>query len=310
MFDLQVNGLTWYEGDKVLSCNFWQSPSNDEIHSLRRKEKKDGIEDFLATLITAPYEEIENNLQRLWDYQAKHTEADNKLANIYGVHVEGGLISRMGIHPKANAQEFNLENVQSLVKNFPELIKLWTLCPRMDTNGDITRFLQDSGIKVAYGHSEASYEEAMNAFEKYGVNLVTHWANAMKSMPGFKHRGGSINDIKMLENFEIENALDPDEIGLAVATYKHPGIYVTAICGSEVDNDLHLDPHLLKHLAEHKRGKFILVSDSVVPDENKTGLQGGTQSLGKHMLNAFDTGLDVLQVQEATSISPYQIFKN
>lgn len=316
MFDLQVNGLTTQD----FSCDFWEAPDDESINALCKKQYKDGVSNILATLITAPYNKIEQNLERIKEYKDKFDSdrgvtKEDKRSHIYGVHMEGGLISKLGIHPAANAQEFNLENAKSLVAKFPGLIKLWTLCPKMDTNGDITKFLQDQEIKVAYGHSDCTYDEAEEAFTKYNVNLVTHWGNAMKSFPGFKHRGGSNEDILKLINLDMDQVLEREEIGLAVAAYKNPNIYVTAICGSERDGDLHLDPPLIHELADAKPGKFILVSDSVAcPGLYENGeyhkpdtLRGGLKGLGTHIINAFETSLGPETVQAASSITPYEV---
>lgn len=309
MFDLQVNGLTTAD----FSCDFWQQPSFESIDALRKHELDEGISHFLATLITAPYDSIEANLKHINDYKKQFDmeAGDPDSAHIFGVHMEGGLISKMGIHPEAHAQEFNLANVKSLVEQYPNLIKLWTLCPRMDTNGEVTKYLQDQNIKVAYGHSEANYEEAMQAFDDYGVDLVTHWCNGMKTMPGFKHRGGTTEDFKIIENFDIKDAMDVDEIGIAVAALHNPKVTVTAICGSEPDGDLHLDSYLVHKLAESKKDKFILVSDSVAAADGKqhdhSQLRGGTMTLGKHLVNALEAMVDIETVQAATSILPYEI---
>lgn len=321
MFDLQVNGLTTND----FSCDFWQSPDNESIHALRKHESNEGVFMFLATVITAPYDSITANLKRIKEYKSQFDndssiyieakknlkEDDFDMAHIYGVHVEGGLISKMGIHPEANANEFDLSKVKELVSTFPGLIKLWTLCPKLDTNGDITRFLQDSGIKVAYGHSDASYDTAMNAFDKYNVDLVTHWGNGMKTFPGFRHRGGNREDYEKLENLDIDQAIDREEIGIAVAAFKNPKVKITAICGSERDGDLHLDPYLVHKLAEAKHGNFVLVSDSVAAANGKNyeagKLRGGTRTLGTHLGNALEAMVEIPDVQAATSITPYEV---
>lgn len=339
MFDLQVNGLT----TNSFSCDFWSLPEDESIHALRKYELDEGVFMFLATLITAPYEQIEANLKHIEKYKEKYDKDSDRYleikksqllanagkdfldiqsapdssanqmneiesAHIYGVHIEGGLISKMGIHPEAHAKEFNLKNVQELVKKYPGLIKLWTLCPKADTNGDVTRFLQDSSIKVAYGHSDASYDEAMSAFDKYGVDFVTHWCNGMSTFPGFQHRGGSKIDYEHLENINLEVT---EHLGIGVAAYHNPKIALSMICGSEADGDLHLDSYLLHKAAEKKKGKVVFVSDSVAAENgksyDKSKLRGGTVTLSNHVSNAFEAMVGIAEVQEATSITPYKV---
>lgn len=284
MFDLQVNGFA----TKDFYCNFWRCPNDESIYKLSEFLYKEGISSFLATLITNSVEGFEKNLRRIKEFRSKNyfsledAHAKN-LAYIEGVHIEGGLISKLGIHPEKYSSEINFKNANHLIKSFPGLIKLWTLCPMKDHNGEITRLAQDSGIKVSYGHTQADFSTAMNAFEKYGVRLVTHWGNAMYIMQDFKQRDCRDKDLINLDNTYIKE----EYLGLGYAAYHHPEVYCMAICGSKEDYDLHLDPRLFKQLAEKKKDKLLLVSDMVAyngqtpPDH----LVGGLASLGKHYKN-------------------------
>lgn len=290
MFDLQVNGFK----NEEVSCNFWQQPSTGEIKLLNSFLYKEGVFHYLATLITDSYDSIKANLEIL------QTAQNDQLV---GAHIEGGLISKLGVHPKNFAQEFNLKKIQELVKIFPGLIKLWTFCPSLDKNGDITKFLQDSGIKVSYGHSNCDYETAWNAFEKYNVDLVTHWGNAMFVYDGFKQRDTSDEMLIALDS------IDPSEAGIGLAAYRHPKVNLMAISGSKANGDLHLDPRLLKKLFEKKAEKIILVSDLVHYDsaENPDELVGGLSSLKTHSQNAIALGISKELVEHATTKLPKQI---
>ena len=290
MFDLQVNGFK----NKDLSCNFWQQPSSDEIKLLNSFLYKEGIFSYLATLITDSYDSIKTNLEILQKTQ------DEQLV---GAHIEGGLISKLGVHPKNFAQEFNLKKIQELVKIFPGLIKLWTLCPSLDKNGDITKFLQDSGIKVSYGHSNCDYETAWNAFENYNVDLVTHWGNAMFVYDGFKQRDTSNEMLIALDS------IDPSGAGIGLAAYRHPKVNLMAISGAKANGDLHLDPNLLKKLFEKKAKKIILVSDLVHYDSSEipSDLVGGLTSLKIHSQNTIALGISKELVEHATTALPKQI---
>jgi N-acetylglucosamine-6-phosphate deacetylase len=299
MIDLQVNGLT--AKDLSFNCNFWETPGDSSIEALCRYEFKQGVTQILATLITNNIEAIEKSLARIQDYKKRHDNDEEEAqsqerTHVYGVHLEGGLISRLGIHPKEYARSLDLKAAQKLIKKFPGLIKLWTLCPKADLGGDLTRFLQDQDIKVSYGHSDANYEEALTAFEKFEVNLVTHWGNAMRVSNDFKHRYANPED--MQKNFYILDELDinkanPHDLGLGLAAYRDPKVYLMAICGSKKDGDLHLEPALIRKLIDKKKDKFILVSDSVAHLDEELGkpyaklaLRGGRRTLAEHCLNS------------------------
>ncbi len=276
MFDLQVNGLTIPEIG--LHCDFWQAPADADIDQLCEYLGTEGVTGFYATLITAPYEIIDRNLARIAGHcKARSTEAmtssttngsprpfgarDDK-AHLAGVHIEGGYISRSGIHPAEHLREFDLIKVRSLVEKYPGLIKLWTLCPLVDADGTVTKYLQSQGILVAYGHSNASALEADKAFDTYGVDLVTHWPNAMTvvrdpSQPErFDHRKPSAEYLEFLSmSCDQAKAWANDrglELGLGFSAYHRSDVSVTAICGSEADGDLHMAPEIFKILRRQK----------------------------------------------------------
>lgn len=309
MIDLQVNGFY----TKDFTCNFWQAPDNDQIKALAKYLYKEGVKQFLATLITDSYESAEKNLDCIYDYK-KHFDENkeqawaDKRAHIIGVHQEGGMITRMGVHPSKYSSALGASEANTLIGLYPGLIKLWTLCPRADKDASLTKLIQGRGISVSYGHSNASFEEAMHCFDKHKVSLVTHWGNAMKIIEGFKQRGCSDSELMAL-------ALDPkktspDLLGLGFAAYYRDDIYCMAIAGSKEHNDMHLEPNLLKKLAEKKKNKLILVSDMVCYEDFEkvpASLVGGLKSLRQHSQNAIKAGIPVVQVVEATESAPLKV---
>ncbi len=295
MFDLQVNGLTIPEIN--LHCDFWQAPADADIEKLCEFLGSEGITGFYATLITAPYEEIDRNLSRIAGFLLG---SDSSI--LAGVHIEGGYISRPGIHPLENLREFDLAKVRSLVEKYPGLIKLWTLCPLVDADGAITKYLQSQGIRVAYGHSNATANEADKAFDSYGVDLVTHWPNAMTIVRDpikhgrFDHRNPSTEylDFLAMSRSEAEAwaSVQGLELGLGFSAYHRKDVSVTAICGSAADGDMHMAAEIFSLLRTHKGTQMFLVSDDVAysTEELKAGrilgLRGGRVSLAKHFINA------------------------
>ncbi len=298
MLDLQINGFA----TENFRCNFWEAPDDESITALNHYLNQEDVKQYLATLITASYSTIETNLKRIQTYINKYGKSQ-----IIGVHLEGGLITRMGVHPAEHASALQYEEVKTLITQFPGLIKLWTLCPKLDANGEVTRLLQDHNIVVSYGHSNANYQEAYEAFENYDVRLVTHWGNAMYVMEDFYQRNCRDSDLSRLET---ETA---DHGGLGLAAYQHPEVYCMAIAGSEADEDLHLDPRLLKKLFEKKQNKMILVSDMVAKNTApKAGcaLQGGLASLRKHAENAILAGIPEADVRKACEETPRKLLDN
>jgi N-acetylglucosamine-6-phosphate deacetylase len=94
-----------------------------------------------------------------------------------GVHLEGPCLSpqRPGVHPPQHLQPLSLEVLRKITTN---IVKLITLAPELNPSAEIVQFLSDKKVCVALGHSNATYEEAQNAFAQ-GVSMMTHTFNAM-----------------------------------------------------------------------------------------------------------------------------------
>ncbi|MDD9898854.1 MAG: hypothetical protein OXU45_07635 [Candidatus Melainabacteria bacterium] len=292
MLDLQINGFATND----FECNFWACPEDEKINALNEYLQAHQVQSYLATLITASYDEFWANLKRIREYQSSFGRE-----NLIGVHIEGALISRMGVHPKKHAQALNYQAAKNLLNEFGDLIKLWTLCPRVDEAGQVTRLAQDHGIVVSYGHSEANYDEAMHSFKEYEVNCVTHWGNAMYVLDDFKQRDCSDEDLARLDS--------ESKGGLGLAAYQNDDVYCMAIAGSKNFADEHLDPRLLRKLFEKKPERMILVSDSVLAKPNCDKLQGGLTCLDQHALNAIEAGCDETAVIKACTENPKMILE-
>ena len=315
MIDLQVNGLSI--GDK-LRCSFWEAPRHKDIKRLCEYLYTRGVKQILATLISDSYDNILYSLKDIQSYKKRFdndiNEAhSNQRTHIAGVHIEGGMISRPGIHNPDYLGEFDFIRAGKLKKECPDLIKLWTLCPLKDRDGDLTKFLQDNGIYVSYGHSYANYEQAMAAFDKFKVRLVTHWGNAMPIFKGLDQRNPSAQELSYLDSVNPDTQVDPNHLGIGYAAYTRDDIYAMFICGSKEDHDLHIHPDLLKKLIKKKEGKTILVSDSVVNleyDNDKEKLRGGLNDLYGHSKNLESLGFSVDSIKQMVEENPKKVLEH
>ena len=70
-------------------------------------------------------------------------------------------------------------------------VRLMTLAPELDGAGELIDLLLARGVTVSCGHSDATAEQAMAAFDR-GARTVTHLFNAMRPLrpPRSRHRRG------------------------------------------------------------------------------------------------------------------------
>ncbi|WP_062017531.1 N-acetylglucosamine-6-phosphate deacetylase [Aureimonas sp. AU4] len=218
--DIQVNG-----GGGVLLN---ETPSVEGIRTICRTHARFGTTALLPTVITDRPEVTFAALD------AGARALDEGVPGCAGIHVEGPFIAkaRKGAHDPALIRPMSEEDLQRLVAS-PVRPLLVTVATESVTNAQIAR-LAEAGIHVSIGHCDASYDDAMAAFE-HGACCVTHLFNAMSQLG---HR-------------------DP---GLAAAALDHPGVWAGIIPDGH-----HVHPTMVALALRAKRGerRMIAISDAM-----------------------------------------------
>ena len=101
---------------------------------------------------------------------------------IHGLHLEGPWINpvRRGAHVEAFIHPPTMQEVRNLLDRGEGVIKVITLAPEVCAP-EIIRHIASRGILVSAGHSDASYQQATDAFNA-GISTVTHLFNAMSPL--------------------------------------------------------------------------------------------------------------------------------
>ncbi len=227
--DLQVNGgggQAFAEAD---------APS---LQAIADSHVAGGTTGFLATAITSPLSAMRRALETV-------RRADHPA--VLGMHLEGPFISpkRAGAHNPRHILTPSREELVRLLEGCEELVRLVTLAPELEGAGDLIENLLAAGAVPALGHSDATYEQAMESVRR-GVRSFTHLFNAMR---GFHHR----------EPGAVGAALDADA-------------FVELIC-----DGVHVHPAAVR-LVARARGfdSICLVTDAMAA----AGLSDGEYSLG------------------------------
>ncbi|MEG3864406.1 MULTISPECIES: N-acetylglucosamine-6-phosphate deacetylase [unclassified Microcoleus] len=202
-----------------------------------------GVDAFLPTLVTTSVDKFRRSLSTIADYirtVQTTVAATNKAqtAEIIGVHLEGPFLNpqKRGAHPVEFLLPLTIENVKQVLGDCADIVKIITLAPELDSTGEVISYLQSLGISVSLGHSQATAEQAQQAFDR-GASMVTHAFNAM---PSLHHR----------------------EPGLLGAAIVYPGVK----CGLIADGK-HVSPTMIDFLlraGRYEKGVF-LVSDALAP---------------------------------------------
>lgn len=204
LIDLQVNGGP--------ACNLWADPTVSQLNDLRKDMLDKGVTSFLPTLITDDLVHMRKNIEFLSKQGAGDSgrwQAENTLSRMIGIHLEGPCLApeKPGVHPPQFIKPASVELFEKIAS---EGVSLVTMAPEQDADGKSLEWLTGKGVKVALGHSNATFEEAEAAFAS-GIKLVTHLFNAM---PPLHHRAPGAAGAALLDK-QVTCCLIADGLHLA-----------------------------------------------------------------------------------------------
>jgi N-acetylglucosamine-6-phosphate deacetylase len=164
--DVQVNG-----GGDVL---FNETPTKEGIDAIAAAHRRLGTTGLMPTLISDTREKMAAALAA-----ARAAAAANP--SVLGIHLEGPFLSpdKPGVHDKAMLRAPDADDLK-LLTSWCDGTVLVTLAPErvpLDFIAELAR----CGVRVALGHSMATYEETMAAIA-HGLTGFTHLFNAMRPL--------------------------------------------------------------------------------------------------------------------------------
>jgi N-acetylglucosamine-6-phosphate deacetylase len=216
--DVQVNG-----GGDVL---FNDAPTVEGITAIAAAHRRFGTTALLPTLISDTADKM-----RIAGDAAEAAVAS--LPGVLGIHFEGPFLSpeRAGVHDQAMIRPPASQDLEFLTAPYAG-VRLVTLAPERMPEGFVAA-LADAGIRVALGHSMATYAETRAALTE-GLTGFTHLFNAMRPLA----------------------SREPGPIAAALET---PGAFYGLIVDGE-----HVAPPMLR-LALRGLGQAMLVTDAMPP---------------------------------------------
>ena len=137
-----------------------------------------GCSQFMITLATNSIEKFLKGIEVVRQYWAEGGKG------LLGLHLEGPYINpiKRGAHIEKYIKKPTIDEVNMLLQKGKNVIKIITLAPEQ-CDQEIIELIQKNKIVISAGHSNATYNEAMNAF-RLGIPVATHLFNAMSPLQG------------------------------------------------------------------------------------------------------------------------------
>ena len=206
--DLHIHGSAGYD---------FMDASVDEMKIIADSLYKEGTTTFLATTLTADQKHLRKVAKTV--YLAK-----KEIPSLLGIHLEGPYIALKykGAQNEKFVQDFNIEDLEKLIKISHKNIRYITLAPEKPNSAEFIEFATKNNICVSVGHSEASFKDVEEAI-KHGLRCTTHTHNAMS--PHHHRNPGVVTAAFYFDQLFTEMILDGIHVNRDVVktTYKIVG---------------------------------------------------------------------------------------
>ncbi|MFD7523179.1 N-acetylglucosamine-6-phosphate deacetylase [Paenibacillus chitinolyticus] len=287
MIDVHIHGANGFD---------MMDGSEASIQEVSRACAATGCTSFLATSVSSTIEDLIAMIRSV-----KRVAGHEVGAKIAGLHLEGPYLNpkRKGMQNERFLRHPDLAEMKEIFDEADGLIKMVTIAPELPGGMELISFLKETGVIIAVAHSDATYEEAKQAFEA-GASHVTHCFNGMRPI---HHR-------------------DP---GLVVAAFEEEHVSLQAI----VDG-IHLHPAIVRMMHRLKGpdgmvlitdalqamglgdgnymfgGHHVTVSEGVARLEDGT-LASSTVTMNEALRLTVDTGISLTDAVKMASSSPARL---
>lgn len=215
-----------------------------------------GTTAMVPTTLTCSREDLLKSLDLYTIADKKNTKG----ARFLGMHLEGPYLAlnQSGAQDPRYIRNPDKEEYMEVLAH-SNIIKRWSAAPELEGAIEFGKYLRSKGVLAAIAHTDAIYEEVVEAFEN-GYTLATHFYSAMSGVT----RRNTFRYAGVIESAYLIDAMDVEIIA----------------------DGIHLPPPLLKLIYKIKGTDHIaLVTDAM----RAAGMPEGDSILGNK-----DTGLKVI----------------
>jgi N-acetylglucosamine-6-phosphate deacetylase len=236
-------------------CDFMDGDTGSFLH-IAEIHARYGTTSMMPTTLTSTNEDLTRTLENYEQADSLNTKG----ADFLGLHLEGPYFSmnQRGAQDPRYIRDPDPAEYREIIWQ-RKAIRRWSAAPELPGAIEFGRFLKENGILVSIAHTDAVYEQVIDAFEN-GFSLVTHLYSGMSGVTrrnAFRYAG------------VIESAFLIDEMDVEI-----------------IADGVHLPAPLLKLIYKIKRpDRIALVTDA---------MRGAGMPEGKSVLGGLKNGLEVI----------------
>jgi len=238
-----------------------------------RTHAKYGTTSLVPTTLTSTTDEL---LKTFSVYeQAKRINTDG--ADLLGLHLEGPYFaySQRGAQDPKYLRNPQPEEYNKILAVGGKHIIRWSMAPELDGALELGDLLQSKGILASLGHTDALYEEVVEAY-KHGFRHVTHLYSCMSSITrrnAYRY-AGAIEAAYMIDDMNVEIIADGVHLPKSLLQYvcKFKAHDTIALCTDSMRAAGMPDGEYL--LGSKDKGQKVIVEDGVAKLPDRSAFAG------------------------------------
>lgn len=284
-------------------CDFMDADV-DAFLTIAETHARYGTTCMFPTTLTSDRDEL---VETLKVYEEAHRQ-NVKGAQFAGVHIEGPYLAlnQCGAQDPKYLRDPDPDEYETILAKFPGIVKRWSAAPELNGATEFGRYMMAHGVLPAIAHTDAIYEEAVEAF-KNGYTLLTHFYSAMTSVTrrnAFRY-AGVVESGYLIDDMDVEIIVDGIHLPppLLELVFKIKGTDRIALI-TDAMRAAGMPPGE-SILGSRQKGQKIIVEDGVAKLPDRSAFAGSvatTDLLVRNMVNLVPnvTLLDAVKMISAT----------
>lgn len=283
--------------------------TSEAFLNIARIHAKHGTTSMLPTTLTCEKEDLIQTLEAYSQACLQNTDG----AHFVGMHLEGPYfaLSQRGAQDPKYIRDPDPKEYKEIIESYP-FIKRWSAAPELKGAVEFGKYMTSKGVLAAIAHTDAIYEEVLEAFQQGGFTLATHFYSAMSGVTrrnAFRY-AGVIESAYLLDEMDVEIIADgvhlPAPLLKLVYKLKDPG-RIALITDAMRAADMPAGDSVLGSL---KNGLSVLVEDGVAKLPDRTAFAGSVATADRLIRTMLEMAeVPLIECIRMISETPARIMK-
>lgn len=297
--DIHVHGGGGYD---------FMDGSEEAFLKIAETHARYGTTAMLPTTLTSEKEDLLQTLELYEQANKKNAHG----AQFIGMHLEGPYfaVNQRGAQDPKYIRDPDPKEYKEILKHSSS-VKRWSAAPELKGAIEFGKYITSKGIVAAVAHTDAIYEEVLEAFEN-GFTLATHLYSAMSGVTrrhAFRY-AGVIESAYLLDEMDVEIIADGVHLPapLLKLVYKIKGPHRTALITDAMRAAGMPEGESI--LGNLKTGLKVIVEDGVAKMQDRSSFAGSVATADRLVRTMIK--LAAVPLQEAVTMmtqTPARIMK-